>query len=467
MTDHKYSPEWWLERYNELCHDPKCAIGKNGRKILEYLMIVKHGEGCDLEELKNHLGVTKNNTVSGALAELRKALRNTRFEIQPREQRVLLKKDTAGNEPAEVFTSILQPTEPSGPIGRAALTEDPLAHYPTEWHVYHLTKNGPQGEFWLYAELRFQRVSPTDRYLEATASLLPPDADLSNPEKERLERFRHEYRFRMWAVKEHLIIQSSRRRGGNDMAVTLFPDLSLNNLDGAKGGMRVISGTWAGTPAMSLTLLSTKPLQASANEKGEVPENGRAILEPRVMQALEDEWYKWASQERFERLGTGIVGDERFTRTERLRSNGTSLEIWVAAYNLQNSGASLAFSRNVSDALKANASCGVHYRFLYPTEGSGSRIPMLEECFKGREAQLHLHPLPEEAFREITLVESHFIILNPKNGTQTFDAYMQLPLRRRQKGWIRLDPAAAGRVHTVMEKLLKRYPETNARRSSQ
>jgi hypothetical protein len=59
-----------------------------------------------------------------------------------------------------------------------------------------------------------------------------------------------------------------------------------------------------------------------------------------------------------------------------------------------------------------------------------------------------------ELFQQITLVPSHFIIFNPNDPGKRYNAYMQLPLHREQKGWIALDKEAAVRLRTMMERII-------------
>jgi DNA-binding winged helix-turn-helix (wHTH) protein len=153
-----------------------------------------------------------------------------------------------------------------------------------------------------------------------------------------------------------------------------------------------------------------------------------------------------------------IFSDERLMREiEAHQADGT--DIWVAAPDLSNVGdATSDLSKLVRKIVAENAGRGISYTYVYPKDRVGtSRVEKLRGCFVRKKGKLHLHAVPEERFKELTLVPSHFISFNPSDDIP--EVYMQLPVSTEKKGWIQLDAEAAIQVLGKMRQLIEDIPE--------
>lgn len=153
----------------------------------------------------------------------------------------------------------------------------------------------------------------------------------------------------------------------------------------------------------------------------------------------------------------GVLPDVHFIGAIEAKAPQGTKDIWVVAPDLANVGETRSrFSDQVRKAVSANAARGISYTYICPRGQPGkARIRNLRECFVGTPGKLFLHQIPLRRFREITLVDTHFLILNPHVSGRV--AYMQLPLGGAQKGWIKLSASDAQNIVAKMKTLIPKH----------
>lgn len=162
-------------------------------------------------------------------------------------------------------------------------------------HAYHLTQDSAGNPAWYHKILTFD-ASTADGRLIAHGVNLPINAtDLEGEE--------HSYEYDAWLDRSHLIVRTRRKdETSPDMSFQIFPKVGESLNRPPWWGMDAITTTWYDNPAATISIWNPEHELECARGAP----NGKAISDPEIMEALENEWRKSAMHARAVQLPSSI-----------------------------------------------------------------------------------------------------------------------------------------------------------------